>query len=88
MWDKPKEIAGYNGYGYEILFYSSDGASAEEALIGWQNSPAHHAVMINNNIWDKIEWGALGIGIYGQYAVAWFGEIEEQTPLNVPVECQ
>ena len=40
MWNKPKEIAGYEGHGYEILFYSSDGSTAEEALIGWQNSPA------------------------------------------------
>ena len=88
MWDKPKEIANYDGYGYEILFYSSDGASAGEALTGWQNSSAHHAVMINTGIWDKIEWGALGIGIYGQYAVAWFGETEEEAPLNVPLVCQ
>ena len=88
MWDKPKEIAGYNEYGYEILFDSSDGASAGEALIGWQKSPAHHAVMINSGIWEKIEWGAMGVGIYGEYATAWFGESEEQPPLNEPTLCE
>lgn len=87
MWDKPKEIANYDGYGYEILFYSSDGASSEEALVGWQKSPAHHAVMINSDIWEKIEWGAMGVGIYGEYAAAWFGEKEEQPPLNEIAVC-
>src|SRR5690606_37215456 len=29
MWDKPKEIAGYEGAGYEIAYYSSKGASAK-----------------------------------------------------------
>ena len=88
MWDKPKEIAGYNGYGYEILYYSSAGATSGDALLGWQNSPAHHAVMINTSIWEKVEWGAMGVGIYGQYAAAWFGESEEQSPFNIAVECK
>ena len=82
MWYKPKEIAGYEGHGYEILFYSSDGSTAEEALLGWQNSPAHHAVMTNANTWEQVTWRAMGVGIYGEYAVAWFGQEAEEAPLN------
>lgn len=72
MWKKPKEIAGYPGYGYEIAANAS-GITPAHALELWQNSPAHHAVMINKNQWTK-PWGAMGVAVEGDYAVAWFGE--------------
>jgi uncharacterized protein YkwD len=83
MWDKPKEIAGYNGAGYEIAYYSSRGASAAEGLEGWKNSPAHNPVIINQGIWEKAAWKAVGIGFYKEYGVVWFGELEDQTPIKV-----
>ncbi len=72
MWKKPKEIAGYKGNGYEIAA-NAGGMTPEQALSLWQNSPAHHAVMINKDQWKK-PWRALGIAVEGDYAVAWFGE--------------
>jgi uncharacterized protein YkwD len=72
MWKKPKEIAGYKGFGYEIAANAS-GMTPEQALSLWQNSPAHHAVMINKDQWKK-PWRALGVAVEGDYAVAWFGE--------------
>ena len=70
MWAKPKEIAGYKGKGYEIAANAS-GITPEKALELWQNSSAHHAVMINKGIWKK-PWVGLGVAIEGDYAVAWF----------------
>jgi hypothetical protein len=70
MWGKPKEIAGYKGKGYEIAANAS-GITPEKALSLWQNSEAHHAVMINKGIWNK-PWIGLGVAIEGDYAVAWF----------------
>ena len=87
MWDKPKEIAGYESYGYEILFYSSDGAEPAESLVGWQKSPGHHALIINSGQWKKITWGGIGIGIYGEYAVTWFGELNEDEAETVISVC-
>jgi hypothetical protein len=72
MWKKPKEIAGYRGNGYEIAANAS-GITPAGALELWQNSPAHHAVMINKDKWTK-PWRALGVAVDGDYAVAWFGE--------------
>jgi hypothetical protein len=72
MWIKPKEIAGYAGNGYEIAANAS-GIAPAQALEQWQNSPAHHEVMINKGIWKK-PWRAFGVAIEGDYAVAWFGE--------------
>jgi hypothetical protein len=75
MWVKPKEIAGYSGNGYEIAANAS-GITPEYALEMWQNSPAHHEVMINKRIWTK-PWRAMGVAIEGDHAVAWFGEVSK-----------
>lgn len=81
MWDKPKEINGYDAPGYEIAYYSSKGASAEEGLSGWKKSPSHNPLIINSGMWKKIEWRAIGIGIYGEYGIVWFGEhADDQEP--------
>ncbi len=78
MWDKPKEIAGYEGNGFEIAYYSSAGASASEGLDGWKKSPGHNPLLINSGTWSKMEWKGIGVGIYGQYGVVWFGDGEEE----------
>lgn len=82
MWDKPMEIAGYASPGYEIAYYSSAGASAEEGLEGWKKSPAHNPLIINEGIWKKADWKGIGIGIYKQYGVVWFGELADPSVLQ------
>ncbi|MEQ8425310.1 MAG: CAP domain-containing protein [Cyclobacteriaceae bacterium] len=79
MWDKPREISGYQGDGFEIAYYSSGGANAVEGLEGWKKSPGHNPLLINSGTWSKIEWKAIGIGIYGQYGVVWFSNGEEES---------
>jgi hypothetical protein len=44
------------------------------ALSSWKGSPLHHAVIVNSGVWARIRWKAVGVGIYGSYAVVWFGE--------------
>ena len=81
MWNKPLEIAGYDGQGYEIAYYSSAGATAKEGLDGWKKSKGHNPLLINNGIWKQVEWEAIGVGIYEQYAVVWFGQMhDDETP--------
>jgi uncharacterized protein YkwD len=80
MWSKPKEIARYPGNGYEISFFNSAGATAEEGLNGWKQSKGHHEVIINQGIWRNVTWNAVGIGIYGNYGVVWFGEAPDEEP--------
>jgi uncharacterized protein YkwD len=81
MWDKPKEIAGYEGAGYEIAYYSSKGATAEEGLDGWKKSPGHNPLIINEGMWEKANWKSIGIGFVGEYGIVWFGEVaDELTP--------
>ncbi len=78
MWDKPKEISGYEGNGFEIAYYSSGGANAEEGIEGWKKSPGHNPLLINSGTWSKLEWKGIGIGIYGQYGVVWFSDGEAE----------
>ena len=77
MWDKPKEIAGYQGQGFEIAHRSTAGATPEGALSGWKRSPGHHEVMINKGQWSRVEWKAMGVAVFGEYAVVWFGMLED-----------
>jgi hypothetical protein len=82
MWDKPRELTWYTGDGYEIAYWSSAGASAEEALKGWKKSNGHNTVIINGGVWRDAQWKAIGIAIQGEYAVVWFGKEEDLTSLE------
>ncbi|WP_154857754.1 CAP domain-containing protein [Cyclobacterium xiamenense] len=77
MWNKPLEIAGYTSPGYEIAYWHSAAASPGHALEMWKKSPGHHAVLANLAPFKAATWKALGVGIYKQYAVVWFGEKED-----------
>ena len=78
MWNKPQEIAGYDGNGFEIAYYSSLGANAKEGIEGWKISPGHNPLLINSGTWSKLKWKAIGIGIYKEYGLVWFGEVEDE----------
>jgi uncharacterized protein YkwD len=81
MWSKPREVTrgAYPGYGYEIA-HGRFGApiDAAGALRGWQSSPAHNAVILEQDKW-KPGWLAMGLGVEGGYAVIWFGREADPT---------
>ena len=79
IWVKPAELTDYEGHGYEIAYFSSWTAEEHKdmpkaALTGWKDSPGHNQMIINKYAWKRMKWNAIGIGIYGNYAVVWFGE--------------
>ncbi|MBX2912315.1 MAG: CAP domain-containing protein [Cyclobacteriaceae bacterium] len=84
MWDKPREISGYEGNGFEIAYYSSGEASAAEGIEGWKKSPGHNPLLINSGTWAQLEWKAVGVGIHGHYGVVWFSDGErEDAPIQL-----
>jgi uncharacterized protein YkwD len=85
MWDKPREIGGYSGDGFEIAYFSSAGATAADGLEGWKKSAGHNPLLVNTGIWNKVEWKAIGLGVYEHYAVVWFGEVLDQSE---KIECR
>lgn len=76
MWDKPRELTTYPGNGYEIAAQSTI-LSPQEALNLWKKSTGHNNVIINKDIWKKVQWKSIGIGINGQYATVWFGKEDD-----------
>ncbi len=86
MWDMPKKLTGYPGKGYECGFAQwGQEFSAADILEGWQNSRGHDNVIINKATWKKMEWNAMGVAIYGNYATLWFGRIKD--PKGSPKIC-
>jgi len=75
MWNKPKEIAKYPSYGYEIA--ASSCGTPDAALQAWkeegQPERPHNDVMLNKGVWASYKWKALGAALSGGYACAWFG---------------
>ncbi len=92
MWDKPRELTDYSGDGFEIAFakYKSDNSdpklTASEALEGWKKSSGHNMVIVNKGSFKKMNWEAMGVGIYRGYATVWFGS--EKDLLNEPPVCE
>lgn len=75
MWDKPKEIAGYQSNGYEVAHYGS--STAQSALNSWKNSPHHNDVILNKGKWSGYPWKAIGAIYGGGYACVWFGTLPD-----------
>jgi hypothetical protein len=73
MWDKPKELTPYRGAGYEVACGGGGALSAKGAIDCWRGSQGHSNVILNRGMWTD-SWGAVGVGIRGNYAVAWFGK--------------
>jgi hypothetical protein len=78
MTSKPRELTSYNGKGYEIAFWENLDAIPEIVLDLWVNSAASREMIINADIWLDKPWKALGIGMHKGYAVAWFGDEDDQ----------
>lgn len=76
--NKPRELTPYQAKAYEIAFWSSSNVTAIGALKGWKKSKGHNSVIINEDNWHNNNWKAIGIGIFGNYAVVWFGGVLDE----------
>lgn len=91
MWDKPRELTSYKGDGYEIAYfsnfdYASDDEFVEDALKSWKASKGHNEIIINAGKWLTAEWKAMGVAVFGDYTVVWFGELND--PAGKPSRCE
>lgn len=77
MWNKPKELTNYPGDGFEITFSKKGGANAKSAFESWKSQKSVEAIMLNSGNWETIKWRAIGVGIFDNYAVIWFGDRED-----------
>ena len=74
MWNKPGEISGYGGTGFEILFGANGfTVTAAEALQSWQADGPHNDVIVNQGVWKDLAWQAIGVWVQDGWAAVWFG---------------
>lgn len=71
---KPKEITGYPGFGYELIYWGNEAATPCEAAALWQQVEASANMILGRGKWKGFQWKALGIGIKEGYAVLWLGD--------------
>jgi hypothetical protein len=84
MWEKPREVAGYDGLGYELIY--NGGGNADKIMDRWKNSKFFADMLVHGGKWADKDWVAIGIGKYENYVVVWFGEVLD--PLGSPKACQ
>jgi len=85
VWDKPKEITHYKGKGFEIVYWENTRVNIDSAMDLWKSMDYFNAFLLNTGKWAEKNWGAIGIGICENYAVAWFGK--EPDPEPKPYVC-
>lgn len=74
VWDKPKEITGYKGKGYEIVYWENSNADIDSVFNLWRSVGYFNSFLMNTGKWQGTKWEAIGIGVYENYACAWFGQ--------------
>ena len=75
MWDKPKEITGYGGKGYEVIY--NGGSEPKRIMELWKGSSFYSDILKNSGRYADKDWAAVGIGQYKNVTVVWFGEVED-----------
>jgi len=74
MKSKPKEITGYPGNGYELIYWGEDNATPADAAALWQKVDASSDMILCRGKWKNYQWKAIGVGIKDGYAVLWLGD--------------
>ncbi len=80
MWNAPQRLGTpYPSIGYESAHGGPPGyqATAASAMQDWQASSYHNAMLLNQGQWQSRQWQAIGLAIYQNYAVLWFGEVPD-----------
>lgn len=85
VWDKPKELTGYHGKGYEIVYWENNTAVIDSIIAFWKSVDYFNSFLMNTGKWNGKKWNAIGIAIYENYSTAWFGELPDQE--GRPVIC-
>jgi len=82
MRSKPREITGYPGYGYELIYWGEEKATPTDAAALWQQVDASSDMILCRGKWKGYQWKALGVGISGGYAILWLGDKTDKKALD------
>jgi hypothetical protein len=79
MNDKPKELTGYKGKGFEMIYWGSETAVPADAIDVWKSTTLTNEMMLNKGKWKTRGWKSLGVGLVDGYASVWFGDETDQS---------
>ena len=74
MSNKPKELTGYQGSGYEVVYWSEETAIPIAAMELWRSTPISESVFLNQDKWQARQWKAMGVALNDGYAIVWLGD--------------
>jgi len=77
VWDKPKEFTPYKDKGYEIVYWENNPVDIDSIINFWKSADYFNSFLMNTGKWKGTKWEAIGIGIYENYACAWFGQLPD-----------
>ena len=78
--NKPKELTGYTGEGYELTYAEVFKTNADTVFRFWKKIDEANEFLLNEGPWEKKTWRAIGVGIYNSYAVVWMGQRTDAMP--------
>lgn len=74
MSNKPKELTGYPGSGYEIAYWDEEKATPSGAMELWKSTVVSKNVFLNRDKWQSKKWKAMGVALLDGYAIVWLGD--------------
>jgi len=83
VWDKPREFTPYKDKGYEIAYWENNPVDIDSIISFWKTADYFNSFLMNTGKWQGTKWEAIGIGIYENYACAWFGQTPD--PYGTPL---
>jgi len=78
MNDKPKELTGYKGKGFEMIYWGSEEAVPSDAIEVWKSTALTNEMLLNQGKWKTNIWKSMGVGLIDGYASLWFGDETDQ----------
>jgi hypothetical protein len=78
MNDKPKELTGYKGKGYEIIYWGSEKVVPADVIDFWKSTGVSNDMLLNQGKWKSKIWKSIGVGLVDGYASVWFGDGADQ----------
>lgn len=85
MTEKPHELTGFKGKGYEIVYFSNDSLNAWRTFDFWQEDNTATDFFLSRNKWEDYSWKSMGIGIYKGLTAVWLS-VEKDN--KQPLECE
>ncbi len=71
---KPREITGYTGLGYELVYWEEKNVTPGDAVDLWQQTNVSGDMILNREKWQSKKWKAMGVGLKNGYAIVWLGD--------------